>query len=159
MDKEDLTTEVDKLRRAGQQLCESYEERLREVELLRAEAEERLEVVLRGGNPDGEEGGSPFSSPSTRLSLQHSLGSSHTSAAAAIDAESAMAEVEHLRSRMGNLEEALEEAKVEIESLREAERKRRAKMTETENGWRAERDGFRADAGSFTLCFLSPSIG
>ena len=97
---QDQQDQIEKLREAGRAICAQYEERISGIESRRLEAEERLvELEMKAevgrDEPAGDEAGL--------------LGASTRSAADLINAETAQAEVEHLRTKVGNLEEQLEE--------------------------------------------------
>ncbi|GAA5867390.1 hypothetical protein JCM1840_002120 [Sporobolomyces johnsonii] len=126
----DLNEQIDKLRTAGQALCETYEEKIAEIELARLEAVELAET-LQAQVASGSNGasGSPI--------LSRSLASSHSSAAA-IDAENALADLEHLRSKVGLLEEQLEEARMHLEQEVSDAKDRRARTGEVESMLKAE---------------------
>ncbi|KAK4704459.1 hypothetical protein P7C70_g1762, partial [Phenoliferia sp. Uapishka_3] len=116
-ERRDMEAQIDKLRGAGQALCETYEERISEIEGRRLEAEERLvelEMKIEGGEAAGE---------------------GHTvvrSAADVINAETAEAEVEHLRMKLGHLEEQLEDTRAHLEAEVADTKKRRQKNGEVE---------------------------
>ncbi|KAI5475270.1 CAP-Gly domain-containing protein [Pseudohyphozyma bogoriensis] len=133
--RDELNLEVDKLKGYGRTLCDEYEARIAEIEEARLEAVEQLEASLerqfKSGleRDDGVE--SPTSSsPSARLS--NSLGSSHTSAADVINAETAIAEAEHLRTKVDALEVMLADAKDHLAAEIEDAKRRRQKTAEAE---------------------------
>lgn len=161
-EREDLNSQVDKLRTAGQALCETYEERIAEIDLERSEAldlAETLQAQLDGRTPVSSAmttttSDSRSTSP-TNFSLSRSLNSSHassSSAAQAIDAENALAEVAHLRTRVSTLEEQLEDARGVIEMEEGDARKRRARAGEVELLLKGEIKSLKEAIGaSFTL--------
>lgn len=121
-ERKDLEGQIEKLRGAGQALCETYEERISEVEQRRMEAEERLvelEIQLESGGGAGAGSGLDQSTMAR-------------SAAELINAETALAEVEHLRTKVGTLEEQLEETREHLEAEVNDTRKRRQKSGEIE---------------------------
>lgn len=148
----DLNVQLDSLRQAGQALCETYEERIHEIELSRLESvdlaatlQEQLDALQSGGTLNGiDRGGSP---PSSSGRLNHSLSSSHASAAEAIDAEAAQAELEHMRTRVNNLEEQLEEARAHLDAEMADTKRRRLKANETELSLKKEIKLLRDSAG------------
>ncbi|GJN91450.1 hypothetical protein Rhopal_004473-T1 [Rhodotorula paludigena] len=115
----DLTAQVDKLRTAGQALCETYEERIAEIELARLEEAERAEALQARLDTAGS------SAPPVDLSAS-------VSAAQAIDAESARADIAHLRGKVSTLEEQLEDARMQLEQEVTDARERRTKTGEVE---------------------------
>ncbi|CEQ41011.1 SPOSA6832_02692, partial [Sporobolomyces salmonicolor] len=126
----DLNEQIDKLRTAGQALCETYEEKIAEIELARLEAVELAETLQsQVSSSSNGASGSPV--------LSRSLSSSHSSAAA-IDAENARADLEHLRSKVALLEEQLEEARMHLEQEVSDAKDRRARTGEVESMLKAE---------------------
>ena len=116
-ERDQLRSEVDKLRTAGQALCETYEEKIAEIELARLEAVdlvESLQAQLR-------------QQPPTPPVINDT-----TTTAATIDAETARAEVEHLRSKVGSLEDQLEQIRHQLEQEVGDARERRARHQEVE---------------------------
>ncbi|GAA5914168.1 hypothetical protein JCM6882_004944 [Rhodosporidiobolus microsporus] len=126
----DLNTQVDKLRTAGQALCETYEEKIAEIELARLEAVELAETLQL--QLDGQPAPPSSASRSNSPTLSRSLSSSHASAAEAIDAENTRAELEHLRSKVSTLEEQLEDARMALEQEVTDAKKRRTRAGEVE---------------------------
>ncbi|GAA6044179.1 hypothetical protein JCM8097_007224 [Rhodosporidiobolus ruineniae] len=128
----ELLDQVDKLRTAGAQLCETYEEKIAEIELARLEAEEKVEELH--ARLDGQ-AALPRSGSSASLtrngagspSRAAALSSSHaSSAASAIDAETLQIDYDHLVRKVAGLEEQLHDARVALqESVDEAAEKRR----------------------------------
>ncbi|BGP56477.1 hypothetical protein JCM8202v2_004097 [Rhodotorula sphaerocarpa] len=118
---QELRAEIEKLRTAGQALCETYEEKIAEIELARLEAVdlvEALQAQLADKNST-----QPVRTPSPVATR---------SDAAAIDAENTRAELEHLRAKVSTLEEQLEEARMHLEQEVSDARDRRAKTDEAE---------------------------
>ncbi|GAA6022674.1 hypothetical protein JCM11491_000560 [Sporobolomyces phaffii] len=134
----DLNQQVDKLRHAGQALCETYEEKIAEIELARLEAVELAETL----QAQLEAGPGPRRSPSSSSLLLPRSASTNlaasTSHAAAIDAETALAEADHLRSKVAQLEEQLEDARTSLELELEEARDRRYKVGESEQALKGE---------------------
>lgn len=157
----DLNQQLDQLRGAGQALCETYEERIAEIELSRLESVELAESLqdqlanLNGGG--GLRAGSPSSptSPTSRLSSSHN---SRTSAADVINAESAQAELEHLQSKVGSLEEQLEETKMHLEAEIADSKRRRTKHGETEQTLKKEIKNLRESIGEFWVLSFSADL-
>ncbi|KAL8277495.1 hypothetical protein RQP46_010125 [Phenoliferia psychrophenolica] len=134
-DRVDLEAQISQLRLAGQALCETYEERISAIELLRLEAEERLlEIELVA---------SPPSSTSLLPSSAHELGQSTNSDADLINAETARAEVEHLRTKVEHLEEQLEETRQHLEAEMSDTKRRRTRTGEVETMLKKEVKGLR----------------
>lgn len=133
----DLNSQLESLRQAGQSLCETYDERIQEIELSRLETvdlaatlQKQLDSLQAGHLANGgERSGSP---PSGGGALSNSLGASHASAAEAIDAENAQAELDHMRSRVNNLEEQLEETRMHLEAEMADTKRRKQKAAEAE---------------------------
>ncbi|GAA5981430.1 hypothetical protein JCM11641_004760 [Rhodosporidiobolus odoratus] len=134
-ERERLESNVAQLRTAGQALCETYEERIAEIELAKLEAVEELEVLRT--KLDGTSA-VPSATQTESSPLSRSLGHSHTSSAADIDAENAQAEVEHLRGRIAHLEEQLEDARMQVEAEIAEAAKRRERTKETESVYKGE---------------------
>ncbi|GAA5909177.1 uncharacterized protein JCM6883_005796 [Sporobolomyces salmoneus] len=130
----DLNQQIDKLRNAGQALCETYEEKIAEIELARLEAVELVET-LQAQQGSSSRSSSPPSSIHRSVSTNLSASASH---AAAIDAETALAEADHLRSKVAQLEEQLEDARASLELELEEARERKYKSGESEQTLRAE---------------------
>jgi hypothetical protein len=130
----DLNQQIDKLRNAGQALCETYEEKIAEIELARLEAVELAET-LQTQLESTSRSSSPPSSLHRSASTNLSASSSH---AAAIDAETALAEADHLRSKVAQLEEQLEDARTSLELELEEARDRRYKVGESEQALKGE---------------------
>ncbi|GAA5834994.1 hypothetical protein JCM11251_000132 [Rhodosporidiobolus azoricus] len=129
-ERQELNGQVEKLRTAGQALCETYEEKIAEIELARLEAVELAETLQL--QLDGQPA---LPSPSSRAGspvLSRSLSSSHASAAEAIDAENTRAELEHLRGKVATLEEQLEDARAALETEVADAKKRRTRAGEVE---------------------------
>ncbi|GAA6064507.1 hypothetical protein JCM10212_004868 [Sporobolomyces blumeae] len=131
----DLNVQIDKLRTAGQALCETYEEKIAEIELARLEALELAETLQ--AQQSNASATSRSSSPTLRRSPSTNLAASSASAAA-IDAENAQADLEHLRSRVAQLEEQLEDARHHLEQEVALASERRSKTGEVEAGLRSE---------------------
>ncbi|BGO99648.1 hypothetical protein JCM10021v2_003324 [Rhodotorula toruloides] len=132
-ERNDLNSQLDKLRSAGQALCETYEEKIAEIELARLEAvdlAETLQAQLDGRPPSDS---APADSPSTSRTLSASV-----SAAQAIDAETARTELEHLRTKVVSLEEQLEDARIQLEQEVADARARRRKHVEAEQVLKGE---------------------
>ena len=153
-----LNHQIDQLRGAGQALCETYEERIAEIEHHRLEAVDLAESLqdqlsrINGSQATEVSPGSP-TSPSSRLSSSHN---SRTSAADVINAESAQAELEHLQAKMESMEEQLEEARMQLEAEMEDSKKRRAKHTEMEQSLKNEIKTLRESIGRSPLSALLP---
>lgn len=155
----DLNQQLDQLRGAGQALCETYEERIADIELSRLESVELAETLqeqlnaLGGGASGAGVGAEPTSphSPTSRLSTSHN---SRTSAADVINAESAQAELEHMQGKIGALEELLEETKMHLEAEIADSKRRRTKHGETEQMLKQEIKTLRETIGELrrTLC-------
>lgn len=147
----DLNQQIDKLRNAGQALCETYEEKIAEIELARLEALELVEI-LQNQLPNESltrstsRSGSPTLHRSTSTNL--SASSSH---AAAIDAENALAEADHLRSKVAQLEEQLEEARMNLEQEMNEARERRSRSGDVEQSLKGEIKQLKEAIGAF-LC-------
>ncbi|BGP47793.1 hypothetical protein JCM10450v2_003658 [Rhodotorula kratochvilovae] len=131
----DLNSQIDKLRSAGQALCETYEEKIAEIELARLEAVELAEVLQLqlDGAPGAADRTQREDSPATARSLSASV-----SAAQAIDAENARAELDHLRDKVAMLEEQLEDARMQLEQEYAEAKTRRSKMGEAEQRLKGE---------------------
>lgn len=130
----DLNGQVDKLRSAGQALCETYEEKIAEIELARLEAVELAETLQAqldgaGDRPPPSREGSPVLSRNLSASV---------SAAQAIDAENTRAELDHLRDKVATLEEQLEDARMQLEQEFEEAKARRGKAGEAEQRLKGE---------------------
>ncbi|SCZ90504.1 BZ3500_MvSof-1268-A1-R1_Chr9g10859 [Microbotryum saponariae] len=157
-EKSELQRQLEQLRSAGQSLCLTYEERIAEIEIARLESVDLAETLAaqlealqlggRGGviekgtttNDDGEEvhrSGSP-DSPTRRLGA-----STNASVADIINAESAQADLDHLRIKVGSLEEQLEEARMHLEAEVNDSRKRRTKHQEAEAVLKKDLKGLR----------------
>ncbi|KAM0789615.1 hypothetical protein ACM66B_000421 [Microbotryomycetes sp. NB124-2] len=130
----ELTRQLDQLRSAGQALCETYEERIADVENGRLEAlesVERLQQQLEQARTEredvlsnGDRGGGQLSLSSSQIAT--------TSAADIINAENAKAETDHLRAKLVNLEEHFEATKVQLETELDRSQKSKAKSSEVE---------------------------
>ncbi|KWU44383.1 hypothetical protein RHOSPDRAFT_33944 [Rhodotorula sp. JG-1b] len=116
-ERDQLRSEVDKLRTAGQALCETYEEKIAEIELARLEAVDLVESLQAQLQQQ----------PTTPPVINDT-----TTTAATIDAETARAEVEHLRSKVGSLEDQLEQVRHQLEQEVGDTRERRARHQEVE---------------------------
>lgn len=156
----DLNRQLDQLRGAGQALCETYEERIADIELSRLEAvdlaeslQEQLERA-RGLSATSSRPGSP-ASPTSRLSSSHA--SSHTSAADVINAENALADLEHSRSKVATLEEQLEEARMHLEAEMSDSKRRRGKHAENEQLLKKEIKTLKEAIGAI-LTLAIPSL-
>ncbi|SGZ26956.1 BQ5605_C025g10008 [Microbotryum silenes-dioicae] len=157
-EKAELQRQLEQLRSAGQSLCLTYEERIAEIEIARLESVDLAETLAahlealqlggRGGviekgmttNDDGEEvhrSGSP-DSPTRRLGA-----STNASVADIINAESAQADLDHLRTKVGSLEEQLEEARMHLEAEVNDSRRRRTKHQEAEAVLKKDLKGLR----------------
>ncbi|BGO92430.1 hypothetical protein NBRC10512_007512 [Rhodotorula toruloides] len=132
-ERNDLNSQLDKLRSAGQALCETYEEKIAEIELARLEAVDLAETLQAqlDGRPSSD--AARADSPSTSRTLSASV-----SAAQAIDAETARAELEHLRAKFVSLEEQLEDARIQLEQEVADARARRQKHVEAEQVLKGE---------------------
>ncbi|GAA5871571.1 hypothetical protein JCM16303_000797 [Sporobolomyces ruberrimus] len=129
----DLNQQIDKLRNAGQALCETYEEKIAEIELARLEAVELAEAL------QAQQDASRTSTPSSSIHRSASTNlSASTAHAAAIDAETALAEADHLRSKVAQLEEQLEDARTSLELELEEARDRRYRTGESEQALKVE---------------------
>lgn len=117
-ERDQLRSEVDKLRTAGQALCETYEEKIAEIELARLEAVDLVES-LQAQLQQQQQPTPPVMNDTTTT-------------AATIDAETARAEVEHLRSKVGSLEDQLEQVRHQLEQEIGDARERRARHQEVE---------------------------
>ncbi|KPV75269.1 uncharacterized protein RHOBADRAFT_53266 [Rhodotorula graminis WP1] len=134
----DLSNQVDKLRSAGQALCETYEEKIAEIELARLEAvelAETLQAQLEGAG-DGARAASSSREDSPSASRHHL--SASVSAAQAIDAENTRAELDHLRDKVATLEEQLEDARMQLEQEFADAKSRRTKVGEAEQRLKGE---------------------
>ncbi|GAA5968349.1 hypothetical protein JCM3765_002911 [Sporobolomyces pararoseus] len=129
----DLNQQIDKLRNAGQALCETYEEKIAEIELARLEAVELVETLQ--AQQSSSRSSSPPSSIHRSASTNLSASASH---AAAIDAETALAEADHLRSKVAQLEEQLEDARTSLELELEEAKERKYKTGESEQALKNE---------------------
>ncbi|GAA5988041.1 hypothetical protein JCM5350_004149 [Sporobolomyces pararoseus] len=129
----DLNQQIDKLRNAGQALCETYEEKIAEIELARLEAVELVEALQ--AQQSSSRSSSPPSSIHRSASTNLSASASH---AAAIDAETALAEADHLRSKVAQLEEQLEDARTSLELELEEAKERKYKTGESEQALKVE---------------------
>lgn len=119
-ERDQLRSEVDKLRTAGQALCETYEEKIAEIELARLEAVDLVES-LQGQLQARPKSATPDLAPTTTPTT-----------AATIDAETARAQVEHLRSKVALLEDQLEQVRHQLEQEVGDARERRARHQEVE---------------------------
>lgn len=135
----DLTQQLEQLRSAGQALCETYEERIADIEVNRLESLElaetlqlELDQLKNGGRTDTDASASPATAR-----LRQSL-STTTSAADVIDAESAKADLEHLRTKVNMLEEQLEDTRDQLETEIDDAKKRRVKTNEAETNLKKE---------------------
>ncbi|GAA5935557.1 uncharacterized protein JCM15063_001076 [Sporobolomyces koalae] len=134
----DLNQQIDKLRNAGQALCETYEEKIAEIELARLEALELAETLqAEQQHRSSDSVTSRSGSPTFPRSISTNLSAS-TAYAAAIDAETAVAEADHLRSKVAQLEEQLEDARANLEHEMDTARDRRTKAGEAEQSLRDE---------------------
>ncbi|SCV70104.1 BQ2448_1498 [Microbotryum intermedium] len=157
-EKIELQRQLEQLRSAGQSLCLTYEERIAEIEVARLESVdlaetlatqlETLQLGRQGGviekgttTIDGEEemhrSGIPLS-PTRRLGA-----STNASVADMINAESAQADLDHLRTKVASLEEQLEEARMHLEAEVNESRKRRTKHQEAEAALKKDLKGMR----------------
>lgn len=144
----DLTRELDRLRGAGQALCAEYEGRISEIEGARQESVELAESLATQLSTLTEStAGSPHLSGGSRLTI--SQASSHTSAADIIDAENALAELEHTKIRLSNVEEQLEEARMHLESEIADSRRKKQKIIEVETMWKKETKTLRDAISKF----------
>ncbi|GAA5830650.1 hypothetical protein JCM5353_007570 [Sporobolomyces roseus] len=134
----DLNQQIDKLRNAGQALCETYEEKIAEIELARLEALELVEIFqTQLPNESLTRSTSRSGSPTLHRSTSTNLSAS-SSHAAAIDAENALAEADHLRSKVAQLEEQLEEARMNLEQEMNEARERRSRSGDVEQSLKGE---------------------
>ena len=126
----DLNSQIEKLRAAGQALCETYEDRVADAEDRRLQSVELVDSLsAQLARLQADRPATP-PSPSMRLTSSHS--SAHTSAADVIDAENALADLEHMRKQMATLEEQLEETRMHLDSEVTDARRRRQKSAEVE---------------------------
>lgn len=150
----DLSQQLEQLRSAGQALCETYEERIADIELGRLESAELAETLqdeldrLKGTKTNGDRPAS-HASPSARLGQSVS----RTSAADVIDAESAKAELDHLRTKYNALEEQFEDTREHLETEIEDAKRRRVKTNETEAMLKKEITLLKATIGTSALPF------
>lgn len=158
-ERQELTRQLDQLRNAGQALCETYEERIADIEVGRLEAVELAENLQSELEQVRTARAASPGSPSGRLSSSQVA---RTSAADVIDAESAKAEVEHLRSKLGAMEEQLEEARAAVEAEVEEAQRRKTKSSDIEQGLRSEIKSLKETVGeckaSFVFCDSACSI-
>ncbi|GAA5824364.1 hypothetical protein JCM3770_001840 [Rhodotorula araucariae] len=131
----DLNGQIDKLRLAGQALCETYEEKIAEIELARLEAVELAETLQT--QLDGTSAMSDRLQRQGSPVLSRSLSAS-VSAAQAIDAENARAELDHLRDKVASLEDQLEDARAQLEQEFSEAKARRSKTGEAEQRLKGE---------------------
>ncbi|KAK4054107.1 hypothetical protein OIV83_001132 [Microbotryomycetes sp. JL201] len=135
----ELTRQLDQLRSAGQALCETYEERIADIENGRLEALERVDNLQQ----QLEQARNDRMDPATdKLSLSSSQIAT-TSAADIIDAENAKAEADHLRAKLVNLEEQLEATKMQLESESERAEKIKVKGVDMEQSLRRDVDALK----------------
>jgi len=147
----DLNQQIDKLRNAGQALCETYEEKIAEIELARLEALE-LAQTLQNQLPSLTRSTSRSGSPTLHRSTSTNLSAS-SSHAAAIDAENALAEADHLRSKVAQLEEQLEEARMQLEQEMNDARERRSRSGDVEQSLKGEIKQLKETIGAFSCHF------
>lgn len=133
----DLQAEVDKLRKAGQALCETYEDKIAEIELARLEALDLVDELRRDRPP-------PLLEPAAE---PKAAAAAVGGGAAAIDAENARAEVEHLRAKVATLEEQLEDVRAQLEQEIADARVRRHKAIEAETSLKDQIRAARAETG------------
>ena len=154
----DLSNQVDKLRSAGQALCETYEEKIAEIELARLEAVELAETLQSqlDGAADGTRPSSSSREDSPSAS-RHGLSAS-VSAAQAIDAENTRAELDHLRDKVATLEEQLEDARMQLEQEFADAKSRRTKVGEVEQRLKGEIASLKEAVGAFPLSPLASSL-
>lgn len=148
---EEARQDTEKLRAAGQQVCQNFEGQIAAAENAHHESLDVIDALtLQLANKNNGRPGSP-QSPSQRLST--SVSSSRASAADVIDAETALAELEHARSRIRTLEDQLEETQMHLESEVSDSRRRRQKSVETEGGLRKELKTLKELMGQSALYF------
>ncbi|KAH8921082.1 hypothetical protein BT69DRAFT_1351890 [Atractiella rhizophila] len=128
-DRKDLEAQFEELREAGQALCSVYEERIASSEQLRAEAEQEAESALQNLEKYKAEV-EARSDPAQLAAIQTS--------AAVIDNETLKAEVEHLSTKVGSLEEQLAEARGHLEKEMADTKRRRQKSNDVESTLRRE---------------------
>lgn len=133
----DLQAEVDKLRKAGQALCETYEDKIAEIELARLEALDLVDELRRDRPP-------PLLEPAAE---PKAAAAAVGGGAAAIDAENARAEVEHLRAKVATLEEQLEDVRAQLEQEIADARVRRHKAIEAETSLKDQIRAVQAETG------------
>jgi CAP-Gly domain-containing linker protein 1 len=152
----DLKRQIDNLRSAGQALCETYEERIADIETSRLEALEVVDALTAeiARTASSHDLGSANSSPSDRYSTRSDT-TGHTSAADVIDAENEKADLEHLRAKVENLEELLEETKMHLEAEVEDTKRRRQKSGEVELVLKKEIKTLKETIGAFNSLFPS----
>ncbi|POY70946.1 hypothetical protein BMF94_6034 [Rhodotorula taiwanensis] len=134
----DLQAEVDKLRKAGQALCETYEDKIAEIELARLEALDLVDELRRDRPP-------PLLEPAAE---PKAAAAAVGGGAAAIDAENARAEVEHLRAKVATLEEQLEDVRAQLEQEIADARVRRHKAIEAETSLKDQIRAAQAETDS-----------
>ncbi|VDB83413.1 unnamed protein product [Peniophora sp. CBMAI 1063] len=125
--KNELESEVDALRAAGQETIALYEERLSEAEQRRYELEDALASARRLSLAAAEP-----ASPGTRARAAAS--------AAEIERDELKDTVAHLQRKLAGAEDALEEARAGAERDEGAYRERQGRWREKEEGWRRERE-------------------
>ena len=142
----DLNSQIEKLRAAGQALCETYEDRVADAEDRRLQSVELVDSLsAQLARLQADRPATP-PSPSMRLTSSHS--SAHTSAADVIDAENALADLEHMRKQMATLEEQLEETRMHLDSEVTDARRRRQKSAEVETILKKEVKTLRETIGA-----------
>lgn len=171
-ERKDLNSQLDTLRSAGQALCQTYEERIAEIEESRIDSLELVESLqsqleqLRNpsstnDNPTSTDRDADLPSPNYPSSTSHNpllrQHSTSTSAADFIDAENALADLEHMSIKVEKLEEQLEEAKMHLEAEVADTRRRRIKSGEVELGLKKEIAGLRETVGEWCVACVCQS--
>ncbi|KZV63167.1 hypothetical protein PENSPDRAFT_221273 [Peniophora sp. CONT] len=125
--KNELESEVDALRAAGQETIALYEERLSEAEQRRYELEDALASARRLSLAASEP-----ASPGTRARAAAS--------AAEIERDELKEHVAHLQKKLAGSEDVIEELRAGVERDEGAYRERVGRWREKEEGWRRERE-------------------
>ncbi|KAK4054323.1 hypothetical protein OIO90_003556 [Microbotryomycetes sp. JL221] len=136
----ELENQLIQLRKAGQSLCETYEEKISEIENSKFEALNQIQLLEK--ELSLIQNSTTFSNQQEKTDLSAiDLSASQmetTSAADVINAENVKADNDHLKLKLNNLEEQLEQTKMSLESEIEQTLQIKIKSEEVESNLRKE---------------------
>lgn len=150
----ELTAQIDQLREAGQALCGVYEERLDAAETARQHIESALRSTEEQLEAARTARAEAMASAAVSIVPQSPRNEAPSPSALAIDNESLRAEVEHLRGRVGSLEEHLEEARSNLETELHAGQQKRQESGDAAASLKSEVKALKERLGAFVSATL-----